>query len=74
MARRLADPNGESNCTIRGGMKPYAEACERNQRPILEVLKIELAESVDVLEIGSGTGQHAIYFGARLPPSRLAYE
>jgi SAM-dependent methyltransferase len=47
--------------------KPYAEACERNQGPILEVLKQVLASSRDVLEIGSGTGQHAVYLGAHLP-------
>ena len=47
------------------GMKPYAEACERNQRPVLEGFKIELTESVDGLEIGSRTGQHTVYFGAR---------
>lgn len=48
-------------------MKPYAEACERNQRPILKVLEVEFAATGSVLEIGSGTGQHAVYFGARLP-------
>ena len=48
-------------------MKPYAESCERNQSSILEVLKVEFCDSRTVLEIGSGTGQHAIYFGARLP-------
>ena len=48
-------------------MKPYAEACERNQSPILEVLEVEFAAAGKVLEIGSGTGQHAVYFGAKLP-------
>ena len=48
-------------------MKPYAEACERNQGPIAEALQVEFARTRDVLEIGSGTGQHAVYFGARLP-------
>jgi cyclopropane fatty-acyl-phospholipid synthase-like methyltransferase len=47
--------------------KPYAESCEQNQDPILQVLKAEFADRSRVLEIGSGTGQHAIYFGARLP-------
>lgn len=48
-------------------MKPYAEACERNQEPILGVLKDEFASARCVLEIGSGTGQHAVYFGRALP-------
>jgi len=48
-------------------MKPFSEACERNQQPILEVLKIEFATLRHVLEIGSGTGQHAIFFGRHLP-------
>ena len=48
-------------------MKPYAQSCERNQLPILEVLEQEFSDIHSVLEIGSGTGQHAIFFGARLP-------
>jgi hypothetical protein len=48
-------------------MKPYSEACERNREPILAVLKRVLRKSRRVLEIGSGTGQHAAYFSAALP-------
>lgn len=48
-------------------MKPYSEACERNQQPILEVLLKEFASARTVLEIGSGTGQHAVYFGRAMP-------
>lgn len=48
-------------------MKPYSEACERNQQPILEVLLKEFASARTVLEIGSGTGQHAVYFAAAMP-------
>lgn len=48
-------------------MKPYAEACERNRDPILAVIAPLLAERSAVLEIGSGTGQHAVYFASRLP-------
>jgi len=44
-----------------------AESCERNKGPILEVLRRELASARSVLEIGSGTGQHAVYFAAQLP-------
>ena len=44
-----------------------ADAAERNKGPILEVLKRVLPETGLVLEIGSGTGQHAAYFSPRLP-------
>jgi SAM-dependent methyltransferase len=47
-----------------------AESCERNKGPILEVLRRELATARSVLEIGSGTGQHAVYFAAHLPQLR----
>ena len=46
--------------------KPYAEYAQRNAAPILEVLRHELRDHTDVLEIGSGTGQHAIRFAADL--------
>ena len=48
-------------------MKPYSESCERNQRPILKVLQETLTNQQHVLEIASGTGQHAVYFGRALP-------
>jgi SAM-dependent methyltransferase len=44
-----------------------SEACERNKGPILEILAGAFAHSRNVLEIGSGTGQHAAYFAAHLP-------
>ena len=47
--------------------KPFAAACERNKAPILDVLRDLFAERRHVLEIGSGTGQHAIFFAAHLP-------
>ena len=58
-------------------MKRFAEACDRNQAPILEVLSTILPDTGKVLEIGSGTGQHATYFSRYLPnltwqPSDLA--
>jgi cyclopropane fatty-acyl-phospholipid synthase-like methyltransferase len=46
--------------------KPYAEYAQRNAEPILEVLRHELRGHTDVLEIGSGTGQHAVQFAAEL--------
>jgi hypothetical protein len=48
-------------------MKPFVAACENNRAPILEVLQVVFANASAVLEIGSGTGQHAVYFGAHLP-------
>jgi cyclopropane fatty-acyl-phospholipid synthase-like methyltransferase len=47
--------------------KPHAPSCERNRDPILAVLREHFAERRQVLEIGSGTGQHAIYFAEALP-------
>jgi len=46
--------------------KPYSESCEQNQQVILEVLQRYLNGGDRVLEIGSGTGQHAVYFGRAL--------
>jgi len=46
--------------------KAYAESAARNAQPILEVLRHELRECRDVLEIGSGTGQHAVRFATEL--------
>jgi cyclopropane fatty-acyl-phospholipid synthase-like methyltransferase len=48
-------------------MKPYSESCAQNQGPILEVLQKVFQKTQSVLEIGSGTGQHAIHFARKLP-------
>ncbi|MFC3551937.1 DUF938 domain-containing protein [Lysobacter cavernae] len=48
-------------------MKPYAPACDRNRDPILAVLQRHFRDRRQVLEVGSGTGQHAVYFAAALP-------
>ncbi len=48
-------------------MKPYSESCAQNQVPILETLQEILVHQRHVLEIASGTGQHAVYFGRALP-------
>ena len=47
--------------------KPFSQACENNKRPILEVLKHAFATRKHILEIGSGTGQHAVFLAANLP-------
>jgi len=60
-------------------MLPVSEACERNKEPILGVLRTCFADRVEVLEIGSGTGQHAVYFAHHLshltwhPTEQLGY-
>jgi cyclopropane fatty-acyl-phospholipid synthase-like methyltransferase len=48
-------------------MKSYSESSEENKFPILEVLRTELTDAHTILEIGSGTGQHAVFFAAQLP-------
>jgi SAM-dependent methyltransferase len=45
--------------------RPYAAACDRNREPIAERLAEWLPARGRVLEIGSGTGQHAVFFGER---------
>lgn len=48
-------------------LKPHAPACDRNREAILEVLKGYFLDRKQVLEIGSGTGQHAVFFAAAMP-------
>lgn len=47
--------------------KPFSAACERNKGPILDRLRALFADCTRVLEIGSGTGQHAVHFAAAMP-------
>jgi SAM-dependent methyltransferase len=47
--------------------KPYSEACEENKRPILGVIAPLLQGAQHLLEIGSGTGQHAVFFATEFP-------
>lgn len=46
---------------------PCSEACERNKAPILAILQESLRDVRSVLEVGSGTGQHAVHFAAAMP-------
>jgi hypothetical protein len=47
--------------------KPFSPACEENKAPILAVLAPLFADRHHVLEIGAGTGQHAVHFAPALP-------
>ncbi|WIO74363.1 DUF938 domain-containing protein [Porticoccaceae bacterium LTM1] len=47
-------------------IKPFSQACENNKAPILDILKTAFESSTSVLEIGSGTGQHAVHFAPAL--------
>jgi cyclopropane fatty-acyl-phospholipid synthase-like methyltransferase len=46
---------------------PFSQACENNKGYILDILKNHLRTSAHVLEIGGGTGQHAVHFATHLP-------
>ncbi|RLP52603.1 MAG: DUF938 domain-containing protein [Ketobacter sp.] len=47
--------------------KPFSQACENNKAPILSVLQHHLKAASSLLEVGSGTGQHAAYMATHLP-------
>jgi len=47
--------------------RPRAPAVARNREPILDILRHEFADSACVLEIGSGTGEHAVFLGRAMP-------
>lgn len=51
-------------------MKPHSDACERNKEPILKVLRQWFLAPGGVLEIGAGTGQHAVFFARQMPHLR----
>lgn len=51
----------------RPASKPYSPAAERNRDPILAVLRRHFADRRHVLEIGSGSGQHAVHFAHAMP-------
>lgn len=47
--------------------KPFSPACERNRDAILDALRVQFSGRSHVLEIGSGTGQHAVHMAEALP-------
>jgi len=47
--------------------KPYSESCDQNKDPILAIISPIFSSHNSVLEIGSGTGQHAVYFAGEMP-------
>ncbi|QIR16184.1 DUF938 domain-containing protein [Shewanella aestuarii] len=49
---------------------PFSQACENNKHPILKVISPLLTQAKTLLEVGSGTGQHAEYFAQQLPHLR----
>lgn len=47
--------------------KNFSQSCENNKQPILKIIQTVFQNSIEVWEIGSGTGQHACYFANNLP-------
>jgi len=64
ITQQLKTQNSKLNTMLE---KPFADACERNRQPIFEIISPLLANTKAVLEIGSGTGQHAVFFAQQLP-------
>ncbi len=61
----LNDDSDNSQSIAPSGIA-FSRACENNKRAILSFLQKELKDSTHVLEVGSGTGQHSVYFAPRL--------
>ncbi|MEE9395561.1 MAG: DUF938 domain-containing protein [Methylococcales bacterium] len=47
--------------------KPFSASCQNNREPILAVIEPLFSNCKHILEIGSGTGQHAVYFAEKMP-------
>ncbi len=47
--------------------KPYSESCDQNKSAILSVISSVFSDRTGILEIGSGTGQHAVFFAEKMP-------
>jgi len=48
-------------------IKPFSESCDQNREPILNVIRPLFSDITNILEIGSGTGQHAVFFAEKMP-------
>ncbi|WP_434938003.1 DUF938 domain-containing protein [Shewanella sp. HL-SH8] len=46
---------------------PFSQACENNKQPILDIIAPRLIKPLHLLEVGTGTGQHAVFFARQLP-------
>ncbi|GGP73544.1 DUF938 domain-containing protein [Shewanella ulleungensis] len=57
------------NCTPLAQL-PFSQACENNKHAILTHLQQWLTHTTQVLEVGSGTGQHCVFFAENLPHLR----
>lgn len=59
-------------------VKPYAPACDRNREPILaqlrQLIPVNSNEPARLLEIGSGTGQHAVFLARQLHEKNLIWQ
>jgi len=64
--KEIAPPLGKNWETRKDG-RQFSPACERNSNVILEILQKNLRKKGSLLEIASGTGQHAIYFSPHFP-------
>jgi cyclopropane fatty-acyl-phospholipid synthase-like methyltransferase len=47
--------------------KPHAPSCDKNRKPLLDCLWPLLKDKINLLEVGSGTGQHAVFMAPKLP-------
>jgi hypothetical protein len=51
-------------------LRQYAPATQRNRQPILDILKQILPSTGNILEIASGTGEHAVFFAPYFYPRK----